>query len=382
MMKNEKGVALATLVIAIIVMLTITGTITYKSLDSIKLRRLDDMYNDIRLLNQKITSYYIENDDIPVLEGVTILKTDPNLPEPIKNNNVNDSINYYIIDLEKLGGISLKYGKEYKEYAADNTKQDIYIINEKTHTVYYLNGLEVKAEGIDVTKYAIKESYEEIVLPTPMATPMPTPTATPEEIDILPSEYQEVEYIRNSTRTEYIDTGVSPSANTQLEIDMQIEEYISNNANLVFIFGCRNSTSNLYGRFEYHVNSSLNNTLNLGYDTTQAGRTVVTDVKQDFKRHIYLFDSNEGTAYMDNQLMCYYTNTSAYKETWVESPDPLYLFKSSYDNNNIYTTYTKIYKCKITKDGILVRDFIPCYRKNDNVDGLYDLVNGVFYQKY
>lgn len=31
------------------------------------------------------------------------------------------------------------------------------------------------------------------------------------------------------------------------------------------------------------------------------------------------------------------------------------------------------------KDGDLVRDFIPCYRKLDNVAGLYDMVNDEFY---
>jgi hypothetical protein len=30
-------------------------------------------------------------------------------------------------------------------------------------------------------------------------------------------------------------------------------------------------------------------------------------------------------------------------------------------------------------NNVLVRDFIPCYRKSDNEIGLYDVVNGVFY---
>ena len=42
-------------------------------------------------------------------------------------------------------------------------------------------------------------------------------------------------------------------------------------------------------------------------------------------------------------------------------------------------TSGKVYYCKITVDGTLVRNFVPCYRKSDNIVGLYDLVNGVFY---
>ena len=34
---------------------------------------------------------------------------------------------------------------------------------------------------------------------------------------------------------------------------------------------------------------------------------------------------------------------------------------------------------KIYEQNVLVRNYIPCYRKADNVIGLYDKVNGVFY---
>ena len=34
---------------------------------------------------------------------------------------------------------------------------------------------------------------------------------------------------------------------------------------------------------------------------------------------------------------------------------------------------------KISENGILIRNFIPCYRKSDNEIGLYDIVNNVFY---
>ena len=39
----------------------------------------------------------------------------------------------------------------------------------------------------------------------------------------------------------------------------------------------------------------------------------------------------------------------------------------------------KIYEFKLYDNDILVRNFIPCYRKIDNVPGMYDVVNGVFY---
>ena len=39
----------------------------------------------------------------------------------------------------------------------------------------------------------------------------------------------------------------------------------------------------------------------------------------------------------------------------------------------------KIYSVKVYDDNILIRDLVPCYRKFDNVIGMLDLVNNVFY---
>ena len=39
----------------------------------------------------------------------------------------------------------------------------------------------------------------------------------------------------------------------------------------------------------------------------------------------------------------------------------------------------KIYSTKVYDDNILIRDLVPCYRKSDNVIGMFDLVNSVFY---
>lgn len=39
----------------------------------------------------------------------------------------------------------------------------------------------------------------------------------------------------------------------------------------------------------------------------------------------------------------------------------------------------KMYFCQIWDNGTLVRNFIPCYRKSDNVIGVFDAKNGIFY---
>lgn len=39
----------------------------------------------------------------------------------------------------------------------------------------------------------------------------------------------------------------------------------------------------------------------------------------------------------------------------------------------------KVYRLKLYENNILVREYVPCYRISDNVIGLYDSVNKVFY---
>ena len=43
-----------------------------------------------------------------------------------------------------------------------------------------------------------------------------------------------------------------------------------------------------------------------------------------------------------------------------------------------YTDF-RMYYFKLTNNGVLVRDLVPCYRKADNVAGMYDIVNDNFY---
>ena len=54
----------------------------------------------------------------------------------------------------------------------------------------------------------------------------------------------------------------------------------------------------------------------------------------------------------------------------------LILFRALNDNR---VFLGKIYSTKVYDDNILIRDLVPCYRKSDNVIGMLDLVNNVFY---
>lgn len=94
----------------------------------INLSRLNSMYEDIDVLDDKIAIYYLNHGYIPVKDVV----------EFSNSTNPNDNDVYYEIDFEKLDSIYLNYGRKL------NNENDYYIINELSHTIYYFDGIEYK----------------------------------------------------------------------------------------------------------------------------------------------------------------------------------------------------------------------------------------------
>jgi len=165
--RNNKGVTLMALTITIIVMLIITSTIIYNSKNQAKMEKINKFYNDIETLNSKIEDYYLKYGDIPILvpesgeaycnkvELIKILEDKAFYSDLTLNTkdgqivNPNDGDEYYIIDLEKLGGFTLNFGygdqytkvKENPELINKNNIKEIYIINKDTNQIYYPSGI-------------------------------------------------------------------------------------------------------------------------------------------------------------------------------------------------------------------------------------------------
>lgn len=136
--KNQKGVTLVTLIIAITIILIIATTLIYNISTGNKIKQLNNMYQDIEKLKDKIDLYYSRYHRIPKLEG----RYDN--VDNIKHINPNDSDTYYVIDLEALENITLNYGKDYKNYKTNPSIDftDLYLVNERSHAVYYIKGIQ------------------------------------------------------------------------------------------------------------------------------------------------------------------------------------------------------------------------------------------------
>lgn len=144
MIKSEKGITLLSLVIVIALMTIISSTVVYMSLDRFEINNLRKMFIDIELLQDKVSNYYLKYGALPILRDPNNTEIEYGKQNLNFNTNSADDDAYYILDLEAMEGISLNYGKE--GFKHPNTSKDIYIINRKSHTIYYVRGVELDGD--------------------------------------------------------------------------------------------------------------------------------------------------------------------------------------------------------------------------------------------
>lgn len=131
---------------AIIVFVIFFEIVVYMN-NGIELSELNNMHKDISALENKIALYYLDYGKLPIIEDRLITFKD-------KSVNPNDNSNYYEIDLSKLDHLKLFYGDKILGI------NDIYIINEQSHTIYYYRGCKYEDKII----YTRELEYEEVKL--------------------------------------------------------------------------------------------------------------------------------------------------------------------------------------------------------------------------
>ncbi len=188
---------------------------------------------------------------------------------------------------------------------------------------------------------------------------------------VLPSEYQRVEWI-GATGTQWINTGVSPQSDDVvwecewLETELEYKSCIFASTNESFDSTLRNRFSGNH----YHVQKgelgiSLARTTNICRLPLEAGvkNTLRTVVNNGTVTHTLNGNSASGT----------YAGTI--KNEW-----PIGLFATNRTTTMTeWCYYTRMYSWKMTDNGVVVRDMIPCYRKADGVIGMYDTVSKQFF---
>lgn len=185
------------------------------------------------------------------------------------------------------------------------------------------------------------------------------------EKSALPSEYQAVEYIGN-TGTQYIKTGYTPTPSYNTRIDMQYM-FTATQAGDKMLFGSRGGSSSItyqcqaYSGAQWYCGGGY-------YQFRNVLRNVGTALNT---KYTFLINGNtmtiNGSSASQNQTRTTGSALELYIFAWNSNG------KAEYINSG-----ARIYQLKFTVNGIVEADFVPCYRKSDNVAGMYDLIGKRF----
>ena len=184
---------------------------------------------------------------------------------------------------------------------------------------------------------------------------------------LLPSEYQQVEYIE-STGEQYIDTGIIANQNTGFEIKFLPKNKISSSTTEYGnVFGARTKSSvNEYQLTTYRSDGTpdYQGTFRLGTISYDGGITIGETNVISLKSGLYT-KSDGVQATLDGEFT---------------SPCTITLFALNNNGTPAQHGSFQLFSFKLYDGDTLVRNFIPCYRVSDSVIGLYDIVNDVFYE--
>jgi len=270
--------------------------------------------------------------------------------------------------LQSMNGTYSDEERQMMQAEVEQLTREIY--REKNSAAY--NQIKLFYGGLD-------ESYEKAIATDP--TEEPTPIT---ESHDLPKEYQELTYIKSSG-TQWIDTGVTITNNTKMTCVW--ENVFDADGNLISVnsenkaWGGNVSNYGLDAAHGYNGGGRMQG----GYISYWMGVNCTTSVKvEDTIGKSYtdiLTNENNWTniEMIDNSDNSVVYDATVYKRIY-SSAQNIYLFRdNTTSSGNAYPGVKKIYSFKFEKDGNLVRDLVPCYRKSDNVAGMYDKVSGTFF---
>lgn len=147
----DKGITLLILTITIVIMLILTFTVSVNVDTYIERKQITSLETDILKLKEEIDYYYNKYNELPIMNKY--------INTNMLDKNINDNENYYVIDLLKINDLDLNYGADYDKitnYLIEiDDLDDIYIINEQSHTIYYPKGIKYnqkKYTTMDINK--------------------------------------------------------------------------------------------------------------------------------------------------------------------------------------------------------------------------------------
>lgn len=223
-----------------------------------------------------------------------------------------------------------------------NVLDDIYIVNlESNHVI-----TTTKNEG------------EVISINNSIGLPLSKLIINGKSDQTIPNGYTFYDYISLSG-TQYIDSAVIPNNNTSIFIDCK--STISGR----WIFGSRQGPSST-DRFGLYIDTNVN--MFPQYDSQGISTINITNTLLRTKHKL-----SKNTYWVNG------TKLHTFTERNFNGKNTIYIGAMNQTSVDPRIFSGEIYQVKIWQDTTLIRNYIPSVRTSDNVVGLYDLVNGVFY---
>lgn len=183
-----------------------------------------------------------------------------------------------------------------------------------------------------------------------------------EEID---SAYERLEYIQTSG-SQYIKTGIYSRDNIT-KLSAHYYQLTYNPGQI--LFGCYDGATTMY--FNYKESGTIEHRSHWMYTDLRTGAEWKEN--QDVKSTLVI-NGNNLTLTNNGKTVTGVSSRSKGNNSY-----EMLLCAYSDRGSAGYAFYCRLYNFQIEVDNVLVRNFIPVKRKSDNVLGLFDSVNKVFY---
>lgn len=179
---------------------------------------------------------------------------------------------------------------------------------------------------------------------------------------ILPSGYQQVEYIQSSGTQYFRVIETVQNANIKKhKMQMTVAVHGQNTGTGILI-----GIGSAAGYWLGVVSSGTK--IGLGSSATFADINIAD-------KHIYEIDLTQGTT---TYATCDGTGQISRTQASYTYNVGMTMF-AGIETGAQYFCTCRAYGAKVWYEGTLIRDLYPCYRKSDNVVGMYDIVNDQFY---
>ena len=195
---------------------------------------------------------------------------------------------------------------------------------------------------------------------------------------LVPEDYQQVLYLQ-CDGSQYLISDYYPNGYTQI-----ITQFYNNNNNqsvLPYMYGVRNEGDTAsfsspvrwlalmrwrYGTQTITVDTGANSNNN----SSREYYCIQGYTKSDtVGSRLLIVDITTGTIFKND----------SYTVEEFQSKLPMYILSCNINGSASDGAEGNLYRLTIKENGVIVRDYIPCYRKSDSKPGLYDIVNKQFY---